>query len=292
MLVSVTGYALLPNITKGLYSVSDLQPLDIGVWRFLLATPAIWVLIWARRTPRPAMPLPHMSLLLMGFVYAVAAFTAFFGLQRLPASTYIVLFYTYPAMVALFTVATGTRLAHVAWLALVLTLVGVALTVPDFATMDQNNWIGIGTAVVNAAAVALYFVISGHVLRGHKAIARGSAWVMNGSLLIFCAFALVNGLNVPDNATTWLLLLTLAVFSTVIPIFALNQGIQMIGASRAAIISAAEPVETMILALMLLGETIRPIQWVGALLIIGGVLLLQLRPNILSAVPSGSTGKR
>ena len=59
----------------------------------------------------------------------------------------------------------------------------------------------------------------------------------------------------------------------------MDQGIQKIGASQASLISTAEPVMSMVVAMILLGEIILPIQWLGAVFIIAGVILLQVRPQ-------------
>jgi drug/metabolite transporter (DMT)-like permease len=60
---------------------------------------------------------------------------------------------------------------------------------------------------------------------------------------------------------------------------ALNAGIQRIGAAQSAIVSSIEPATTMLVALVLLGEPIFPLQWVGAAFIIAAVILLQVRPT-------------
>ena len=75
---------------------------------------------------------------------------------------------------------------------------------------------------------------------------------------------------------TWLRLLGLAIFSTVIPIFAFYAGMQKLGAARAAILSTIEPVFTLVLAFFLLNERIEAIQLIGGALILASVILLQL----------------
>ena len=74
-------------------------------------------------------------------------------------------------------------------------------------------------------------------------------------------------------------MMTIAAFCTVMPVFGVNIGIQKIGASQASLISTAEPAMSMLVAMILLGEVIMPVQWVGAALIIASVILLQLRPQ-------------
>lgn len=276
VLLAAAGYAFLPTVTKNLYAVSDFGPTDIAVWRFLFAVPLIWLVVRSRPGPAAGPPLPRVRLLLLGIVYAFAAFAAFFGLELVDASIYVVLFYTYPAMVALIALFMGQRLQAVAWVALGMTLVGVVLTVPDVSGLESSSVLGLVVAVGNAFVVAVYYILSGRVLHGHAAIARGTAWVMTGSLLALLCLVPFDGLTPPDNMATWGNLAFLALVCTAMPIFCLNLGIQKLGAARASIVSSAEPVAAMFLAVLLLGENVGPVQWLGALLIIASVVLLQV----------------
>jgi len=51
----------------------------------------------------------------------------------------------------------------------------------------------------------------------------------------------------------------------------MNAGIQRIGAGRAAIVSGGGPVMTLLLAWLVLGETMTPLQLAGTTLVLSGV---------------------
>ena len=53
-------------------------------------------------------------------------------------------------------------------------------------------------------------------------------------------------------------------------------GAQRVGAAQASLISTVEPLWTIVAASLLLGERLEPIQWVGGVLILAGVLLAQM----------------
>jgi drug/metabolite transporter (DMT)-like permease len=274
--LSVIGYSLLPIWVKNIQS-SGMQPIDIATWRFLFAAPIFWLIIYARRMPRPDKPLPRLRLMGMGMLLSTAALLTFFGLRIMPASTFVVLFYSYPAMVAMLSALLGERLSRQGWLALGLTLVGVVFTAPNFssALLTGGNLPGVALALLNALVVAIYFIISSRLLRGHAAIAHASAWTITGALVGLLALAPFGTVEPATTATTWLFLLLLAMTSTVFPVFFLNAGIQKAGAARAAILGMVEPVLTVILATLLLGERMQPIQLVGGAFILGSIVLLQ-----------------
>ncbi len=282
ILIAAAGYAFFPIFTKFIFDGSPLQPLDVLTLRFLLAAPITWVFMWARRLRPPKRGvvevdrLPRVRLLAMGVIFAFTAGAAFFALDRLPASTYTVIIYSYPAMVAILSLLLGERLSGQAWLALLLTVTGIILTVPDFQA-GLADLGGVALTLLNAAFYASYIVLSGRLLRGHTHLAGASVWSITGSFLLLAAFTLTNGVTLPNDLGVWLLLLGLAVVSTVIPIFAFYAGMQKLGAARASILSTIEPVFTLTLAALLLGERIQSIQVVGAALILGSVILLQTR---------------
>lgn len=277
------GYAFLPTITRLIYANSALTPTDIGIWRFIFATPVIWLVLAGRnrgQTPLFALPLPFWKLFLLGFLYAVAAVSAFAGLQYISASVYIVLFFTYPALVAVISLFLGERFTMTTWLALVLTIIGIALTIGDFNLLEGSNVpLGIVIAMINALSVAIYFILMGRMARGVTAMTQLSTWVITCTLFNLLLTIPIYGLTLPPNLATWGLLLALASVSTAMPIAVLNMGIQKLGVARASIVSATEPVMAMVLAILILGESVGIAQWIGAVFIIAAVMMIELRPR-------------
>ncbi|HEX8682082.1 MAG TPA: DMT family transporter [Ardenticatenaceae bacterium] len=277
VLLAAAGYACLPILAKWAYA-AGLAPLDVVTWRFILATPLIWLVLLAGRVPLRAPRLLRGRLLAVGLLFGILASTGFFALARIPSSTYTVLVYTYPAMVAILAHLLGERLERWGWAALLMTLVGVTLTVPALGVgLGQTDALGLGLALLNAALYALYIVISSHLLRGHRALAEASAWSITGSLLLFAVVAVARGLQWPVGGAALGSVFGLAILSTAIPIFAFYAGMARLGAPRASILSTVEPLFTLLLAAGLLHETMTPRQWLGGLLILVSVVLLQLR---------------
>jgi len=296
VLLASAGYAFFPIFTRMLYADGRFGALDVLVWRFLLAAPVIWAalnLIPQRSDAKNGVPtqesgkvrLPVRGLLLLGGLFAVLAATALMALERLPASAYIVIIYTYPALVALLSlVILRERLPGIGWLALGLTLIGVVLTVPtlfsDLQQVDADRQsvlvAGVIFTLVNALLYALYIVLSGRLLRGQSELAKASAWGITGSAVVALIVLLLRGPVMPGTLTEWGALVGIVIVSTVIPIFAFYAGIRLLGAARASIVATVEPVMTLTLAALILNERMEPIQLVGAALIIASVVLLQV----------------
>lgn len=285
VLLAATAYALLPIFAKIIYTDPALEPLDVLTWRFVFAAPAVWLAVLLMR---PAPPPPGFSRLKMGgmgVLFVLIAGCAFFALQRVPASLYTALLYTYPAMVAILSAALGERLPVRGWLALGLTLVGVLLTIPadseaGAALADPVG--GVLFCLFNALLYAVYLIISGRILRAGAAQSSAvhtAVWSITGGLAALLIIAPLHGLSLPTQPSAWLALAALGVVSTVIPAFAMLAGVARLGAARASILSTSEPVMTVILALLLLpGESMTAVQVLGGVLILVSVVVLELRP--------------
>ncbi|GIK27871.1 MAG: EamA family transporter [Chloroflexi bacterium] len=279
IIVAAAGYAIMPILAKVVYADGTLHPMDVVTWRFIFATPLIWILLRVLRVPAPAEPTPRGAMLLLGVLFAAVTACAFFALDRIPASLYTVLLYSYPAMVALISSLMGEPLSVRGWIALGLTLVGVTLTVPlETIGSDAFDGVGILLAVFNAAIYAGYLVISGRALRGRRGVSHVTAWVITGALLPLIVLAPFRGLNLPSVPEAWVGLIAIALFSTVMPLFAMLGGTARLGAARASILSTFEPVVTVLLAVLLLPDTERLtlLQVAGGALILFSVILLQL----------------
>ncbi len=282
VLLAAACFSITPPLVKIVYLHSAFEPVDLAIWRFILAAPLMWavVIIFRRANPaRGPSDAPVKLALMIGAMLSTSVLAAFFALQRLPASTYIVLFYTYPAMVVLLSAALGEKLGYRAWLALAMALTGVFLTVPDFAGFDASDTLGLALVLGNAATVALFYILSKRALNGVLDMAGSSAWMMLGTLLVMLCLLPLRGLRMPPNPEMLLILAAIAVFGTVLPVFAINTAIQRIGAARTSLISTVEPPLSMIFSMLLLGEVIFLLQWLGAALIVGSVIVLQLRPR-------------
>lgn len=79
----------------------------------------------------------------------------------------------------------------------------------------------------------------------------------------------------------------LAVFSTVIPIITMFAGVRAVGASRAAILSCAEPAVTVLSTALVYGEPLVPVQILGGLAVLAASFVLNARRAVLDPERAG-----
>ena len=209
----------------------------------------------------------------------LAAFVAF---ERITIALTLLVFYLYPAGVALVsTIWFGERLGRLRWAALGLSLVGMALVVAGAESLGAVDPVGVGLAFVAALAQVFYVLAARHGF-AHVPGPQAAMLTMGGAAIFYVLIALGVGsvatLGQPLGSTAAFLPVLLAgVIGAGVPTLAFIIGIRRLGASQAAIISTLEPVVGVALAAWLLAEQPTAVQLVGGALILVAAVLLQVR---------------
>jgi drug/metabolite transporter (DMT)-like permease len=260
--------------------------------RFALAAELFWVLLLAGGEAGPGLRgLARRDLLMAlglgAFGYAAQAGCFFAALDRIDASLLSLLLYTYPSMVAVTAIllrrerADGRRFTALALASGGLVLV---LANAEAGTLDP-----VGAALALAAAmVYTTYILTSQGIAGRISPTVLSVLVCTGATVTLTAGAALVGDLQPAavTATGWGWLLSLAVVSTVVAVSLFFAGLKRVGPTSAAILSTAEPVVTVILAFLVFGELLGPLQLLGGGLVIVAVLVLASHRPVAEAVPA------
>jgi drug/metabolite transporter (DMT)-like permease len=207
----------------------------------------------------------------------LAVFEAFL---RISIALALLIFYLYPAFVALASVAWfGDRLDRVRWTALAMSLGGTILVMAGAGSLGGLDAVGIGLALFGAVIQA-YFVLATRHGFPSVYLPAAAGISMGGGALIYLLIAAATGqlaaLATPLAGVEALWPVAAAgIIGAGIPTLAYMAGIRRLGAPRAAILATLEPVVGVGLAALLLAERPTLLQLVGGALIIGAGILLQ-----------------
>jgi drug/metabolite transporter (DMT)-like permease len=248
---------------------------QVLAFRFLLAAPAMWIVaLAARQNPLRLGWRTLVVLFAMGALgYAGQAFSFFSALKTLPASVAELVLYTYPAMVAFAAwVFLGQRLSALHLFAIPLSFAGVALLVGGAS-------FGLTPALAYAFAAPViyscYIIVGDQVMRSAPPLAA-SAVAITGTTVVLAGYAAALGqLGPPPTTAAWAVVVGVAVVPTMFAITLFLAALARIGGSRAALLSTGEPVVTVALAALLLGDRFTLAQAVGALLVLVAVVAVQ-----------------
>ena len=208
--------------------------------------------------------------------YVGVSLCYFTALTLASASLVALLLYLYPALVAVLSaVVYRERFGRAKLAALLLALTGAALTI-GFSGRGQPEGIVLG--VVASLIYSVYIVASTHLLRTAPAF-PSSVVVISSAAFAYALLMIVRGPSLPATAQGWLGIANLSIVSTVVPVVLFFAGIERIGPTNASILSAVEPAVTVLLAALVLGETVTVLTAAGGLLILAAVVLLARGAN-------------
>ncbi len=108
--------------------------------------------------------------------------------------------------------------------------------------------------------------------------AAAGALMTTATAVVFTVLALATGSSLwPSDvpAGAWLPLLGLGIIATAVAIQTFYAGVKRVGGARASLISTVEPVYTIVLAMILFGESLSPVQVVGGVLVLAAVILAE-----------------
>ena len=270
---------------------AGVDPLGLVTWRAGLGAVVVAVFIGVRLMAGLTRPVRLRDVPVRDRWFMAGAAVAntilnlsvFVAFTRISIALALLVFYLYPAMVAVVSVIWfGERLDRLRWGALAVSLSGLVLVLAgDRAGVGALDALGIGLAFVGGLGQVFYVLAARHGF-GHVPGPQAAALTMGGAMTIYLVIALLTGslatLAAPLASVNALWPVVVAgVIGAGIPTVAYIAGIRLLGPSRAVILATLEPVVGVLLAALLLAEQPTPIQLVGGALILVAAVLLQLR---------------
>ncbi len=237
------------------------------------------VLVVSRQSLRPARGEWGRLVALGAVGYAVESSLFFLALARGTAATVTLLFYTYPAWVAVLSALLGMGVPGLLLGgSLVAAISGAGVVAASSGGLDITGS-GIAFALGSAVAIAIYLVAF-EALARRSSVLASSMWVSLSASAALGAYAMVSGTGrLPVAGAEWLALLSMGVL-TAGAFFMLFLGVRRLGAVRSSIISSLEPVLAAVLAFAFLDESLRVGAIVGGALILAGAIAASLARGV------------
>ena len=195
----------------------------------------------------------------------------------IPVALSILVFYTYPIMIAVWTWRTGRRyfsyfglsVMMVAFIGLITTLAG-----SDGLLVGWNGRNGIALAFIAAICLAALLLLSERVLERQSAKIMMLYMLLSTTAVVGLVSIFIVELTWPTSVGGWLALGGSAVFYVVATLL-LFKAVDLVGSLQTAIIDNTSPVWAMILGVIILGQWLTVQQVIGASITVTAVMLLQ-----------------
>ncbi|MDR4889882.1 DMT family transporter [Fredinandcohnia sp. QZ13] len=201
----------------------------------------------------------------------------FVAIEETSISVAAILLYTAPAFVTIFArFLFKEKLTIRKMLALAVTIVGCAFVVGVFPNFTGTiSLFGLIVGIGSGFFYALYSIF------GKYALEKYDSLTVTVYTFIFAAVAVTpfsgiwSSLNLFADIKSWMYIIGLGFLSTMLAFILYTKGLQYIESSRASIIATIEPVVAAIIGYFIFQETLQMWQYVGVIMVIVAVIIVQ-----------------
>lgn len=275
--IAAISYGVNPLCAKLLYK-DGINCNSVLCYRFMIGTLLLALFMLLGRRSFSLTRKETYVLTLLGGVFAISSLTYFLSFHYMSAGVAATLVFAYPVFVAvLMAIFFKERLKWSSISAIALTIIGILLLYKD----DSGRPIatpGIVLILLSALAYALYIIIinkSGIVMSSVKLTfyAMAVCWVC---IVAYALLTPTGELQLLHGTEQWTCAITLGLVPTVISLVFMAMAIKCIGSTSTAVMGALEPVTSIVLGMLLLGESITLRISVGIVFILIAVMFIIL----------------
>jgi len=209
---------------------------------------------------------------------AASNYLYYLAIQRTNVATAIILQYTAPVWVLLYAVVRHRQRPSLRRsVAVGLAVVGCALAIGVVgAGRFRMDALGVISATLAAFSFAFYNV-GGHSLLARYDRWKVLIWVLTGASIFWL---LVNPpwkiAAAHYGSAQWAFMLAFSLLSVLGPFSCYFAGLQHLEPTRAVVASCLEPIFSIVMSAIILGELLRPVQTIGIAVVIVAIVLIQM----------------
>lgn len=270
-LVTACGLGAITTQAKIFYNDGG-NALTLMLARFLLSTLVFGLLLLLRRSDFKVAKKHRIPLISLGFIWSGAMICYLMAVETISVSLAVLILYAYPLLVLAYSVLRRQltpspaliTLFCAAFAGLYLALSGAEMTL---------NLNGILFAALASCGAAFTFICGARVAPSMSPLLM-TFWINALGLLLILPM-MIDKLALPE-ASAGTIALSLATVFYLVAILSQFEALARLPAARAAFLLNLEPVVSILLAQMILNETLSNIQLSGVILVIA-VIILSLR---------------
>lgn len=267
---------------------AGLSAFDVLFFRFFFAGIVFFLMLRRKKIPLAITRRQGVVLLISGLIgYVVMNGTLFLSYYYIPIGLAQTIHFMYPVVTAIAAFFLyKQKLKAMGVVSLLLGVLGIVIV--SMGNYSSGNIIGILLAAVSALAFAAYSLSIAHPQVKDMPLEKLLFYVSCITVVVIfivelsmqtIPFARLNRINL-----VWVLIL--AIFCSVIALSFFTAGIKVMGPSIACILSTLEPVTSILLGVVILGERLTLSTLIGCLLVILSVALISLSAAKQNEMPN------
>lgn len=281
VVVGAASYGLLATVVK-LGNLEGLHASGLTFFQYFFGFVALLILAFFSK-PKPdskkASRKSKLKLILFGTSMGLTSCFYYLAIQYVPVSIAIILLMQAIWMGGVLELFLDkTKPDRLKIIGSIVVLIGTILAVDVIDNFHALSYTGLAFGLLASMSFTVTLTATNRV-ESHLPILTRSIYLVIGALLIVMLFwnvAIIEHVNM-DNPNLFLYGLFLGLFGAVIPPILFNKGFPIIGIGLGSILAAIEIPVSVLSALILLDEQVNTIQWMGVLLIITSVVIINYR---------------
>jgi len=280
-IIAAIGFSAKAIFVKLAYHAAPVDALTTLTFRMLFSLPVFAWVAWqnAHKPDAPAVSSREWGMViglgLMG--YYLSSLFDFMGLQYLSAGMERLILFLYPTLTMLMSalwLKHAISRVHVA--ALVISYSGIALAfIDELPHHGSQLWLGTGLVFASTLTYSIYLTGASHAISRLGSQRFTALSMLAASTFVLLQFALTHSMHALIQPIGFYeATLGMAIFSTIMPMFALSAAIRLIQPGKTAMVGSLGPIATIFMAWIILGERITWAQLTGSVLVLYGVWLI------------------
>lgn len=267
VIISAVIFGCMPLMAKHIYA-DGVNSISLVFMRNLFSLPVLAALsLWENRSLKIAPKnLPRVGIVSI-FGYVLTPYLLFTSYDYMDSGAATVLHFVYPVAVILIELIffrKGLSLGGIIGLSL------FTVGLPLFYTPGvQIGLIGSIIAIVSGITYAIYIVLIGKLKPENGGFTFSFYLAIFATVTLFIIALATGKLSLPKSPLAWILSVTFGILVNGGAMMLFQRGTFIIGSSKAALISAMEPVTSLLVGAMFLSEHVGILAIVGSALLIG-----------------------
>lgn len=221
------------------------------------------------------------KIILLSMFRALTSVTLLIGYVNISSGIASTINFMYPVIVTLcMVIFFGEKRSLIDYLAIGASIFGVYLLASGDSIMVEggNTRLGLTCSLISAFSFAAYYIVMKQVKADKIEVVKFTTWIMMLSAVYFIigAFVFDGKLTIVTDAKSWLNILGLGLWSTMVSNITGVKGNRRIGPTMTSILGALQPLTAVILGVLFLNEHLYTRSLVGCIIILVAVTIIVL----------------
>ena len=279
--ISSASFGFSPLFTIGLLA-AGLTAFDILSYRWLVAGLVLLIYALCKKKSLRLNSFDELwKVVLLSLLRSLTSVTLLIGYANISSGISTTINFMYPVIVTLcMMIFFGEHKSKVDIGAIIASIFGVYLLASGDSIVIEggNTKLGLVCSIISAFSFAAYYIVMKQVKADKIEVVKFTTWIMMLSAFYFmiCAFIFEGELTLVRDGRTWLNILGLGLWATMVSNITGVKAIRRIGPTRTSILGALQPVTAVILGVLFLEEHLYMRSVIGIALILAAVSIIVL----------------